>query len=51
MEDFLATVLPKLADTGEFGAVIPKYFCAPPNFVVLIQICFKYMIETKIFPA
>jgi len=51
MEDFLATVLPRLADTlGHSGAVIPKYFLSPPNFAVLRKICFKLMIKIKIFP-
>jgi len=50
MEDFLATVLPRPADTGAFGGSYPQIFFVPPNFVVLRKICFKYMITIKIFP-
>jgi len=51
MEDFLAKVLPRPADTvGHSGAVTPKPFLYPPNFVVLRKICFKHMIKTKIIP-
>jgi len=51
MEDFLATVLPRSADTvGHSGAVTPKSFLFPPNFVVLRKICFKHMIKMKVFP-
>jgi len=32
-----------------FGAVIPKYFLYPRNFVVLRKIYFKHMIKIKIF--
>jgi len=35
---------------GAFGYSYPKSFLCPPNFVVLRIICFKHMIETKIFP-
>jgi len=50
-EDFLATVLPRPADTvGHSEAVIPKSFLCPPNVVVLRKICFKHMIKIKIFP-
>jgi len=52
MEDFLATVLPRPADTGEgiSGQLPPNRFCASPKFVVLRKICFKHMVKTKIFP-
>jgi len=51
MEDFLAMVLPRPADTvGHSGAVTPKSFLCPPNFVVLRKICFKDLINIKIFP-
>jgi len=50
MEDFLATVLPRPADTvGHSGTVTPNLFSVPPNFVVLRKICFKHMIKIKIF--
>jgi len=32
------------------GAVTPKSFLCPPNFVVLKKICFKRIIKIKIFP-
>jgi len=51
MEYFLATVLPRPADTvGHLGAITPKYFLCPPIFVVVRKICFKHMIKIKIFP-
>jgi len=51
MEDFLATVLPRLADTvGHSGAVTPKSFLCPANFVVLRKICFKHVKNIKVFP-
>jgi len=51
MEDFLATLVPRLADiVGHSEAVIPKSFLCLPNFVVLRKICFKHMIKIKIFP-
>ena len=51
MEDFLATVLPRPADTvGHSGAVTQKSFLCTPNFVVLRKICFKHMINIRIFP-
>ena len=51
MEDFLATVLSRPADTVEnSGAVTPKSFLCPPNFVVFRKMCFKHMIKIKIFP-
>jgi len=50
MEDFLATVLPRHADTGDiWGQLPPNLFCDPANFVVLRKICFKHMIKRKIF--
>jgi len=50
MEDFLAMVLPRPADTvGYSGAVTPKYFLCPPHFVVLRKICFKHVVKIKIF--
>jgi len=40
VENFLATVLPRPADTGENpGAVTTKSFLCPPKFVVLRKIC------------
>jgi len=49
MEDFLATVLPRPADTvGYSEAVGPKSFLRPPNFIVLRKICLKHMITIKI---
>ena len=33
---------------GHLGAVLPKYFLCPPNFVVPRKICFKHIIKTKI---
>jgi len=52
MEDVLATVVPRPADTvGRSGAVTPKSFLCTPNFVVLRKICFKRMIKIKIFPS
>jgi len=50
MGDFLATILPRPADTGEFGAVAPQIFFVSPNFVVLRKICYKHTIKTKILP-
>jgi len=51
MEDFLATVLPRPADTvGHSWSVTPRSFLCPPNFVVLRKICFKHVINIKIFP-
>ena len=51
MEDFLATVLPRPADTwGYSREVTPNLFCVLPNFIVLPKNCFKHMIKTKIFP-
>jgi len=42
MEDFLAAVLSKSADTvGHFGAVTPKSFLCSQNFVV-----FKNLFQT-----
>jgi len=38
VEDFLETVLPRPANTGEFGAVIPQIFIVPSNCVVLNKI-------------
>jgi len=50
MGDFLGTVLPRLANTGEFGGSHPpnlycflKFCCAQKN-------CFKHIIKRKIFP-
>ena len=43
--------LPMPADAvGHAGAVAPKSFLWPPNFVVLSKICFKHLIKIKIFP-
>jgi len=51
MEDFLATVLHRPADTvGHSGAVTPRSFLCFPNFVVLSKICFKHKINIEIFP-
>jgi len=51
VEDFLATVLPRPAETrGHSVAVTPKYFLCSPNFVVLRKTCFKHMMKTKVFP-
>ena len=35
MEDFLGTVLPRLADAGGFGEVTPQIFLSSPNVVEL----------------
>jgi len=43
MEDFLATVLSRPADTIR-GKLLPNLFCAIPNFVVLKKICFKNLL-------
>jgi len=51
MEDFMATVPPRPADTGGiWRQLLPNLFCASPNFVVLRKVCFKHIIITKIFP-
>jgi len=51
MEDFLATIRPRLEDmVGHSGAVTPKSILCPPNFVVLRKNCFKHLIIIKIFP-
>jgi len=48
MENFLATVILRPTDTvGYSGAVTPKSFLCPPNFVVLRKICFKHTIKIK----
>jgi len=42
VEDFLATILPRPADTGGIrGKLPPKSFLCLPNFVVLRKICFS----------
>jgi len=48
-EDFLATVQQR-RHGGYLGKFSPNYFCAPPNFVVLRNICFKHMIKTNHSP-
>jgi len=48
MEDFLATVLPRPADTGAFRSSYPQIFLFPPKFCCAQKTCFKHMI--KIFP-
>ena len=50
MEDFLATVRPRPADTGPIRGSYLQLFCASPNFVALRKICFKHVIKTKIIP-
>jgi len=51
MEDLLATVLPRPADTGVIQMQLPpNLYCAPFNFVVLRKICLKHVIKTKIIP-
>ena len=35
---------------GYSGQLPPNIVCAPPNFVVLRNFCFKHMIITKILP-
>jgi len=49
MEDFLATVLPRPADTGGIRWQFAQILFVLPNFVVLRKICFKHMIK-KISP-
>jgi len=51
MEDFMATILPRPADTGGIqGKLPPKSVLGLPDFVVLRKICFKHTIKTSIFP-
>jgi len=50
MEDFLATVLARSADTGGIRDSYPQIFYVSLNFIVLRNICYKHMIKTKNFP-
>ena len=49
MEDFLAMVLPRPADTGGIRGNYLQ-IVVTPKFVVLRKICFEHMTKTKIFP-
>jgi len=41
MEDFLATVLPRLADTGAFGGSYPVIFIVPPKFWKILFLIYE----------
>jgi len=50
MEDFMATVVPRPADTvGHSGAVTPKSLLCPPNFVVRRKNCFSAVAKPQIY--
>jgi len=49
MEDFLATALPRPADTGHSGEVIPKSFLCPDNFCCAQKNFFRTYDEKKFF--
>ena len=50
MENFLATVLPRLTDTGGVRGSYPESFLFSPNFVVLRKNFFKHVMKTNISP-
>jgi len=49
MEGFLASVLPRIADTGGFGAITPKFFVPLQILLCSEKIAFKVWWTQKTF--